>query len=135
MQAIVRTSEKDWLEKALKLYSKKASFKLIDDRGLGITEADLKSAIILINSAKSKSWATWQQIAGTLAGLGITGAGVWMVYAAIVDPEPTTKLGLLIAGGIVLALTGALGTLTSLGVRFLVSARSPHGHEFIIRPE
>jgi hypothetical protein len=43
---------------------------------------------------------------------------------AILDPEPTSKLGLLVAGGILMALTGAVGTLAGLGVRFVVTARS-----------
>jgi flagellar motor component MotA len=135
MKDIVRTSEKNWLEKALKLYTEKKLFRFIDDAELKLTEKDLKSAISLIRAAKSKSGVTWQQIAGVLAGAGITSAGVWIIAAAIADPEPTTKLGLLIAGGTILALTGSLGTFASLGVRFSVSAKLPQGHEFEIKPE
>ena len=124
-----------YVENPLKLYTEKKPFKFIDDAGLKLTEEDLKTAVSLIRAAKSKGGVSWQQIVGVLAGIGITGVGVWMVAAAIADPEPTTKLGLLIAGGIVLALTGSLGTLAALGVKFSVSARSPHGHEFKIRPE
>jgi hypothetical protein len=135
MNEIVRTSEKDWLEKSLKLYTEKKLFKFIDDAGLKLTEEDLRSAVDLIRAAKSKGGVSWQQIVGVLAGIGITGVGVWIIAAAIADPEPTTKLGLLIAGGIILALTGSLGTLAALGVRFSVSAKSPQGHEFEIKPE
>ena len=78
---------------------------------------------------------TWQQIVGVLSGIGITGVGIWMVAAAIADPEPTTKLGLLIGGGIILALTGSLGTLAALGIKFSVSAKSPLGHTFEIKPK
>lgn len=135
MNEIVKTSERDWLEKALKLYTEKKLFKFIDDAGLKLTEEDLKSAVSLIRAAKSKGGVSWKQIVSVLAGIGITGVGVWIIAAAIADPEPTTKLGLLIAGGIVLALTGSLGTLTALGVKFSVSAKSPQGHEFEIKPE
>jgi flagellar motor component MotA len=135
MKDIVKTNEKDWLEKAIKFYTAKKLFTFVDDAGLKITEADLKSAVTLIRAAKARGAASWQQIASVLAGVGITGIGVWMIAAAIVDPEPTSKLGLLIAGGIVLALTGALGTLAGLGVRFVVSAKSPQGHTFEIKPE
>ena len=135
MNEIVRTSEKDWLEKSLKLYTEKKLFKFIDDAGLKLTEEDLRSAVDLIRAAKSKGGVSWQQIVGVLAGIGITGVGVWIIAAAIADPEPTTKLGMLIAGGIILALTGSLGTLAALGVRFSVSAKSPQGHEFEIKPE
>ena len=135
MNEIVRTSEKDWLEKALKLYTEKKLFKFIDDAGLKLTEEDLRTAVDLICAAKSRGGVSWQQIVGVLAGIGITGVGVWIIAAAIADPEPTTKLGMLITGGIILALTGSLGTLAALGVRFSVSAKSPQGHEFEIKPE
>ncbi len=74
-------------------------------------------------------------IVAALAGIGITGLGIWMVFAAIADPEPTSKLGLLIVGGIIITLTGSLGTLAALGIKFSVSAKSPQGHAFEIRPE
>ncbi len=135
MNNIVRTSDKDWLEKAIKLYTDKKPFTFEDDAGLKLTKADLKSAVSLIRAAKSKGVVTWQQIVGVLAGIGITGVGVWIIAAAIAAPEPTTKLGLLITGGIILALTGSLGTLAALGVRFSVSAKSPQGHSFVIKPE
>ncbi|MGA1868527.1 MAG: hypothetical protein ACMUJM_08255 [bacterium] len=135
MNEIVCTTNKDWLEQAIKLYTDKKPFIFEDDAKLGLTEADLKSAVALIRAAKSKGGVNWQQIVGVLAGIGITGVGVWMVAAAIADPEPTTKLGLLIGGGIVLAWTGSLGTLAALGLRFSVSAKSPGGHSFEVKPE
>ncbi len=135
MDKIVRTSETDWLEKAIKLYTEKQAFLLHDDAELKLTRADLKSAVSLIRAAKSKGGVTRKQILGLLTGIGITGIGVWIIAAAIADPEPTTKLGLLITGGLVLTFTGSFGALTSLGVRFSVSARSPLGHSFEIKPE
>jgi len=135
MDKIVRTSETDWLEKAIKLYTEKQAFLLHDDADLKLTRADLKSAVSLIRAAKSKGEVSKKQILGLLTGIGITGIGVWIIAAAIADPEPTTKLGLLITGGLVLTFTGSFGALTSLGVRFSVSARSPLGHSFEIRPE
>lgn len=131
----VRTSDSDWLKKAIELYADKKTFTFKDDNGIGLTESDLKSAVTLIRAARSKGGVTWKQVMGVLAGTGITGAGVWMVYAAIIDPEPTTKLGLLIGGGLILALTGSLGTLAALGIRFSVAAKAPGGSSFIIKPE
>ncbi len=135
MDKIVRTSETDWLEKSIKLYTEKQAFLLQDDAGLKLTRADLKSAVSLIRAAKSKGGVSRKQILGLLTGMGITGIGVWIIAAAIADPEPTTKLGLLITGGLILTFTGSFGALTSLGVRFSVSARSPLGHSFEIKPE
>jgi hypothetical protein len=135
MNNIIKTSQDDWLEKAIKLYVEKKPFVLVDDANYGLKEKDLVSAVSLLKAAKAKNRVTWKQITGLLAGLGITGAGIWMVAAAIADPEPTTKLGLLIGGGVVLALTGSMGTFASLGVRFSVTASSPKGHTFNIKPE
>ena len=69
-----------------------------------------------------------------LAGGGVTGVGVWIILAAIADPEPTSKLGLLIAGGLLLGLTGSLGTLAACGVKFSVSAKT-RGGSFTIDPK
>lgn len=132
---IIRSSDPEWLEKALKQYSTKTPFVFEDDAGLGLDTKDLRSAVTLIKAAKNKGDMKWKQIAAFLTSLGITGAGIWIVAAAIADPEPTTKLGLLITGGLVLAVTGSLGTLSSLGVKFSVFARTPFGHSFEIRPE
>jgi len=135
MNDVIRTSDRDWLAKAIKCYTEKKAFTLEDDAGLGLTKVDLESAVSLIRAAKSKAGVGWLQVSRVLASLGITGVGLWMVWAAVVDPEPTSKLGLLIAGGTVLALTGSLGLLAALGLRFSVTAKSPQGHSFEVTPE
>jgi len=37
--------------------------------------------------------------------------GIWLVSAAILDPEPTSKLGLMVGGGIVLVATGGTASI------------------------
>ncbi len=135
MNKIIKTSDLNWLEKALKLYTKKESFRFLDDAGLELTEEDMISAVSLIRAAKSKGGVPWQKIVGVLTGVGITGVGLWIVAAAIADPEPTTKLGLLISGGIIILLTGSIGTFAALGIKFSVTSKSPQGHEFEIKPK
>ena len=130
----VRTSDNLWLEKALKLYSKKALFTLIDDASLGLTEDDLKTALKLIKAAKSRAHMSIKEIVGTITSFGIAASGIYLIILAVVAPEPTTKLGILTVGGVVLALTGSLGALAFLGVRFSVSAKTKQG-EFTIKPE
>ncbi len=132
---VIKTSKENWLDDALKLYVEKKTFSLIDDAKLGLENKDMKSAISLLAAAKKKGNFSVKQLISVLAGLGITGLGVYLVILAIADPEPTTKLGFLIGGGILLALTGALGTLASLGVKFSVSAKDKSGNEFTIKPE
>lgn len=123
MKTIIRTSEVNWFEKSIKCYKEKVSFTFIDDANLGITETDLESGFNLIRSGKMP----WKNIVGVLAGIGITRVGIYIIGLAIADPEPTTKLGLLISGGLILALTGSMGILYSLGLSFSVSANSSFG--------
>ena len=46
--------------------------------------------------------------------LGLSGVGLWMVVAAVVSPEPTSKLGLLIGGGSILLLSGGFSAIRLL---------------------
>ena len=121
MKTIIKTSETDWLEKSLNAYSKKLKFKFVDDQGLGLTVKDLKSAISLMKAAKSKGGITIKQIMGALVGIGISAAGAGMIILAVLDPEPTTKLSLLVGGGVVIILTGGYGALRALGIDFNVT--------------
>lgn len=130
----IKTSQKDWVNVALKAYTQKVEFNLIDDAGLGLSEKDVKSAMNLLAFMKRENRLSLKDISTILVGLGITASGVWIVLAAIADPEPTSKLTLLIAGGLVLALTGSLGTLRALGINFSVSAKAFGGNEFHISP-
>jgi hypothetical protein len=135
VDATVRTTEEDWLLTALNHYKEKVPFVFVDDAGIGITQRDLESAVNLIRAAKGKAGLPWKTITSVLVGLGLSGAGIAMVAAAILDPEPTSKLGLLVAGGILLAFTGGLGTLSALGVKFSITGRGTGGREFKIEPK
>jgi len=135
MNLIIKTSEADWLKNAIEAYSKKQTFSLMDDARIGLTEKDLVSAVTLIRTAKKKAGLSFKTIAQALTSIGITGAGIYIVILAIADPEPTSKLGLLITGGLILAVTGSLGALSSLGIKFSISAKTIGGNEFFIRPE
>ena len=130
----IKTSEKDWVSRAMKMYTTKQTFDLVHDAELGLSEKDVASAVNLMKFLKKENHLSVKEIAQILVGLGITASGVWMVMAAIADPEPTTKLGLLVGGGLVLALTGSLGTLRALGIQFTVSGKA-FGSEFHITPD
>lgn len=134
MNLIIKTSDTEWLKIAIDNYSKKQAFTLVDDANIGLTEKDLVSAVTLIRAAKKKGGSSIKTIAQALTSIGITGAGVYIVILAIADPEPTSKLGLLITGGLVLAVTGSLGALSSLGIKFSIAAKTFGGNEFYIRP-
>ncbi|MFK8046166.1 MAG: hypothetical protein AB8B72_11770 [Crocinitomicaceae bacterium] len=134
MKKVIKSSDIDWLEAALKEYASKKEFTFIDDQKLGLTEHDLKSAVNLIKASKSKAGKTVKQITAVLVGIGLSAAGVWIIILSIADPEPTTKLGLLIAGGFVLAISGGYGTLRALGVHFTVVAKKGD-MSFEIKPD
>ncbi len=53
--------------------------------------------------------------AASSASAGLAGIGVWLVRAAIADPEPTSKLFLLLGGGVLCILGGGLSLIKSLG--------------------
>ena len=132
---VVRTSDDDWLLLALEFYKEKVPFTFIDDAELGLTAEDLGSAVTLMRAAKQKGGATIKTIVSVLTGLGLSGAGLWMIAAAVFDPEPTSKLGLLVAGGTLITLTGGLGTFHALGVKFTITGKGLRGSEFKIEPK
>lgn len=43
---------------------------------------------------------------GAASGFGLAGAGLWMIRLAVIDPEPTSKLALLVGGGIACTVGG-----------------------------
>ena len=122
---VIRTSDSDWLQKALECYRDKQVFNLIDDANIGLDSTDLISAVRLIAKTKKAGGIGAKGIATILTSLGLSSVGVWLVLAAIVDPEPTSKLGILIAGGVALIALGGLSILRSLGMTWKVSANSP----------
>lgn len=118
----ISTSDQDWLEKALKCYRDKHPFQLTDDVGIGITEKDLVSAVKLIQKAKRNGNMSVKQIATVLTSIGLSSVGIWLILIAVADPEPTSKLGILLAGGVALIALGGLSILRSLGMTWKVSA-------------
>jgi len=58
----------------------------------------------------------WQ----VLTGLGLSGVGIALIIVAVLDPEPTSKLGILLAGGVLLIVTGGLSILKALGQTWVV---------------
>jgi hypothetical protein len=133
VREIIRTSDNKWLEKALDCYKTKVAFEFIDDASIGIGHEALVSAVALIAAAKKSGTISWQQIAVILTGLGISGLGIWLITVAVADPEPTSKLSILLVGGVLLMTTGGLSILYSLGVKWRVSAKSG-GHSIHVDP-
>jgi hypothetical protein len=106
----IRTSETGWLAQLALAYREEREVLVVDDAEIGL---DPRSQSLL---AMGKEYGlARREWAGVLVSLGLSGVGLWMVSAAIISPEPTSKLWLLVGGGSVLLITGghqAVGILT-----------------------
>ncbi len=111
----IRTSEPGWLEKLAAAYRDERDVLVVDDAEIGLDPAN--QSILGMGRAAGLSRREW---AGVGVSLGLSGVGLWMVVAAVVSPEPTSKLGLLIGGGSVLLLSGGFSA-----IRLLTDRRPP----------
>ena len=103
---VIKTSQNGWLKELAVVYKKKTPVTIIDDADVGI---DPTNDTIFGMGQKAKLSAA--DITAVCVALGMSAAGIGMVLLAFFDPEPTTKLGLLIAGGATLLLTGGFSAI------------------------
>ena len=111
----IRTSEKDWLARLTAAYRQHTAVDLIDDAQVGIDPQ--QQSLLQMGISGRLSPREWTGVA--IAG-GMTVFGAYLVVAAILDQEPTTKLGLLVGSGALLALTGGFQT-----IRLLTGKKPP----------
>ena len=88
---------------------------IIDDAEIGIDPVNQS----LFDMSRQAGFGRKEWTA-VLIALGLSSAGTLMVMAAILSPEPTRKLGLLVLGGSVVLLTGGL-----TAIRILTGLRPP----------
>ena len=105
----IRTSEKDWLPRLTRAYRERAQVDLIDDAGLGVDPATQN--LLQMGATGGLTRREWTAV-GISSGMTFFGAA--LVLLAIADPEPTSKLGLLVGSGALLALTGGFQTIRLL---------------------
>ena len=111
----IRTSETGWFERLAKAYKDHTPVALIDDANVGINPKTQ-----LLWEMGRKAHLTVPEWTAVLVALGMTLAGAAMVIAAILDPEPTSKLWLLIASGAILVFGGGWGA-----IRVLTKVKPP----------
>ncbi len=111
----INTTEKDWLKKLAEFYKRKVPFTLVDDANLGINP-DFQSLLQMGKKAgvPAKDWI------GVLVSLGLSTFGAYMVAAAILDPEPTSKLELMILSGAILTFSGGM-----MAIKILTKVKPP----------
>jgi hypothetical protein len=116
LEKIVRTSDPGWLRSLALLYKARHPAVLVDDAHLGINPEDQTLLQMARISGLSR-----REIAGVSVALGMSGVGVTMVILAFLDPEPTSKLGLMVGGGAVCVLGGGFSA-----IRILTQHKPPN---------
>jgi len=105
-KTIIKTSDKNWFKDLVEVYQKRMPATIIDDAQVGINpSADSLFAMGLKAKLSVEQWIA------VGVSLGLSAAGIWMIITAVVDPEPTSKLGLLLGGGIVCVLGGGFSSI------------------------
>jgi len=112
----IRTSEEGWFTRLAQAYKQKTPVFLVDDARVGI-DPGVESLVAMGLKAKL----TPREWSAVGVAVGLSAAGAAMVVLAVLDPEPTSKLGLLVGGGAVCVLTGGL-----TAVRILTKMRPPN---------
>ena len=102
----IRTSQKGWLTELAKAYKDQTPALVIDDANVGIDPS-----MHTIFDMGRKAELSTAEITAVCISCGMSIAGIGMVLLAFYDPEPTTKLGLLVASVAVLALTGGFSAI------------------------
>jgi hypothetical protein len=97
----IRTSEKDWLPRLARAWRDRTQVDLVDDAQLGIDPST--QSLLQMGLTARLSRREWTAVA---IAAGMTVLGAYMVILAVFDPDPTSKLGLLVGSGALLALTG-----------------------------
>jgi hypothetical protein len=114
--ATIRTSEPNWLSRLTRAYREHAPVEIVDDAEVGIDPAS--QSLLQMGLAGRLTRREWTGVA--VSG-GMTVFGATMIVLAILDPDPTSKLGLLVGSGALLALTGGFQT-----VRLLTRMKPPN---------
>jgi len=113
---VVRTSAKGWFSTLARAYKNRGTILLIDDANVGIDPA--RESLIAMGVKARLSIEEWVAVG---VSIGMSAAGTIMVVLAFIDPEPTSKLGLLVGGGAVCVLAGGL-----TAIRILTRLRPPN---------
>jgi len=113
---VLKTSEQNWLGRLANAYKNKQPITLVDDADVGVSPES--QTILQMGKEASLLKKDW---IGVGVSLGMSAAGIWMIVIGVVDPEPTSKLGLLIGGGVVCIAGGGFSA-----IRILTKHKPPN---------
>jgi hypothetical protein len=99
----IRTSQPGWFERLARAYRDRKPVLLVDDAQVGVDPRS--QSLVAMGIRAGLSAADWTAVG---VAVGVSAAGMVMVVLAFLDPEPTSKLGLLVGGGAVCVLSGGL---------------------------
>jgi hypothetical protein len=116
LEKVVRTSDPDWIQALAIIYRARMTGLLVDDAQLGVDPAGQTLLQMAHHARLSK-----REIVGVCVSLGMSGVGVTMIVLAFLDPEPTSKLGLLVVGGCTCVLGGGFSA-----IRILTNHKPPN---------
>ncbi len=105
----VRTSNPQWLAALARTYKTRAAVHFVDDAGIGVNPA----VETILEMGRTAGLSRQQWVAVCIA-LGMSVVGVGLVAAAVMDPEPTTKLMLLALAGAALIGSGGFAAIRIL---------------------
>jgi hypothetical protein len=108
-ETLIKTSDQGWLERLARAYKARLPVALIDDANVGVNPSAQTIFQIALATEMSP-----REMAGVAVALGMSVAGAALVALAVLDPEPTSKLGLLIGGGLTCLLGGGFSAIKIL---------------------
>jgi len=114
--AVIRTSNPHWVRDLALAYKQRLSITLIDDASLGVDPA--KQSIVQMGLKASLGIQGWVAV---FTALGVAGIGVYLLYAAIIDPEPFSKIGIALGAGVILTMGGGYAA-----IRVLTGIKPPN---------
>ena len=105
----VRTSRKEWVVEVAQKYKEQHHFILVDDAHLGIDPRT--DTLFRMGQKADLSRNEWLAV---IISLGVAVGGAWLVYMAVVDPEPYSKVAFAIGAGVVMVLGGGFKAIAIL---------------------
>lgn len=116
MSLVIRTGSPNWLPALANAYKARASVHLIDDGNIGVDP--VSQTLLEMGRKANLSQREWLAV---LVSLGVGVAGAALLAAAILDPEPFSKIAIALVTGAVLIAGGGFSA-----VRVLVGHKPPN---------
>jgi len=99
--AVIRTSNPEWAKSLALAYKEKRGVTVLDDARYGIDPREQS-----LFDMTRRAGLTAREIVGVVVACGMSVVGAGLLVAAFLDPEPLSKMGLAVGGGITMVLGG-----------------------------